>query len=139
MKFSFIFGFLIINLLANPTGGQTLASLSGNWKITGSTKDYGNLDVDWKVEEHQEGIEIIKLSRYGNNNIKQNVRQYKKYTDRIVIKTFEDVGMGPTISTYDLKIINKDYLKGTLIMETEGIYGLPGLTINSDIEMSRRH
>lgn len=139
MKF-FLFLFVLIGFPDDENLIQkdqfSIINLSGNWNVQGTTSQ-GRLNYDIKLIDLNGRLQYWELSNQGYSSIPRKVIGYSKTEQSVVIKIEGDDGIGAYVSSYNLSIINENYLQGTVSTIVEGWAGLPGFSYSGEINLKR--
>ena len=106
--------------------------LTGKWRVSG-----GRLNYVMDIEDYGDSAEIWQISQYGNSDRVLNVTYYSKNGSSVRIKTYEDLGVGPTTYDYRLEVVNANTLRGTVVTRSSGFAGLAPLEFKDRITFRR--
>ena len=130
---------LLVGVLLCPyskTNSNQNIDLTGIWNISGSTS-YGYLNHNIEIQDYDSSISFEEIDSWGNSKPRK-VKSFLKRGNRIIIKISGNDGMGNYTSTYNLQVVNEDFLKGSYTMSLGRWGNLPGMNIQGKVTFSRQ-
>ena len=115
-----------------PVEASSEVNLTGKWRVSG-----GRVNYVYDIEDYGNRVVIWQISQYGNSDRPINVTAYRKSGNTIAFDTYEDLGVGPTVSYYRLSVVNNNLLSGTIVTKSGSVAGLAPVQFKNRVTYQR--